>query len=1133
MIMRWFNTHKFLFVALLFISIGIFLDFSNWLYSPGKYNVDGFVSQLHQKERLVDDWFDKIENLDEATAIQPFLNNNTEKFEKLFHENGIIFAVFHNDSLVFWNSNLINYWFPPSGLQQGYCYTGNVHSEVKKRIVNEYILVSFVVIKYQYPYENDYLKNTFHPSFTLPCSAVIWQNMPGSTGSVFTQEGDYLFSLKPKGNCQTQMVLNFIFACFIVGFLFILLYIKKILAVTRHPNISVLAISIILISGRFLLQYYKLPTLIMKGALFNTVNFYLSPAFPSLGDLLISIALFTYLVFLCYTKCRFRPITSKGIVLLLGWFLALNTVLSGFFKMFKSLILFSNFKFEAYDILSLSPLSIVGYIIITIMLFGVILIIDKSIVSLRDKFSSRFLLVFWGIGEIIFALAWLLYTQQTELWYVWLIFTGIIAYWNYVRLKENTQFSSVIILVVLFTGFATLFIKSNSYQKRKGDAKMMAVSLASEQDPIAEVMLSDAIGQIEEDTVLVKLLIEDEFDQEACVKHLEQNYVDGYLKKYSISLTLCTKKDSLYFESSPDELFHCYSFFDDLILEKGIKTTENSSLWKLANSSGDLNYLMLTKIKLPHPWLPVSMYIELSLKPNFEVLGYPELLIEKPQINTGQEGFSHAKYRGNSLINKSGDYPYALEKLDVQGKVNSYKTIVHGNYTHVLYYYNEANCQIVSFPNVKVYNVLIAFTYIFLFFLVQVIIFLIFGRRYNKLFSFDLSIKNKIAYTIIAILFISLVLIGIATVFYTVRQFENHRSANLEEKLKSVVVELEHKLSGAENLNTYDPVYLNSILIKFSNVFFTDINLYDLEGKLLATSRKAIFNRKLTGERINPKAFNELTTNRQARVIQKEFIGELDYYSAYVPFINENNKLLAYLNLPYFSESKVLRQELLRVIVAIVNIYAFLVIIAMFGAIWISSKLTAPLREVQSRIAQIGLKKTNERITYKGSDEIAALVVEYNKMLQALDSSARLLAKSERESAWSEMARQIAHEIKNPLTPMKLSVQLLERAWNNQDKDFGERFQRITRTLIEQINSLSNIANEFSQFARLQSAKAEKVNLVERIETCVALYQGHCNAKFFVDYQRSDAVYILADKEKVLQVFNNIIKKCNTGHSQK
>jgi nitrogen fixation/metabolism regulation signal transduction histidine kinase len=145
-------------------------------------------------------------------------------------------------------------------------------------------------------------------------------------------------------------------------------------------------------------------------------------------------------------------------------------------------------------------------------------------------------------------------------------------------------------------------------------------------------------------------------------------------------------------------------------------------------------------------------------------------------------------------------------------------------------------------------------------------------------------------------------------------------------------------------------------------------------------------------------------------------------------------------------------------------------------------------------------------------------------MVSELTENAEKLAKSERESAWREMAKQIAHEIKNPLTPMKLSVQYLQKAWKEKNPDFDQRIERFSNSLISQINNLSKIATEFSNFAKMPRAKAQKVNIIQKIEESISLFDGTHNVNFNTLYDKERELYVYADIEQVLIVFSNLIQ---------
>lgn len=275
---------------------------------------------------------------------------------------------------------------------------------------------------------------------------------------------------------------------------------------------------------------------------------------------------------------------------------------------------------------------------------------------------------------------------------------------------------------------------------------------------------------------------------------------------------------------------------------------------------------------------------------------------------------------------------------------------------------------------------------------------------------------------------------------------------------------------------------------------------------------------------MNNDAYREMVINKKGKFIHKETIGELSYYSAYVPFINDENKLLAYINLPYFTKQSALKKEIYTVVMAVVNVYFFLILISVIVAIFVSNNITRPLQLIQERFRAIDLVKQNEPIEYTSHDEIGSLIKEYNRMVSELSENAEKLAKSERESAWREMAKQIAHEIKNPLTPMKLSVQYLQKAWKDEIPDFDKRLEKFSNSLISQINNLSRIATEFSNFAKMPRARNEKVNIIERLNDSVNLLENTENVTFIKKFGNFNELYVLADREQLLIVFSNLIQ---------
>ncbi|MDO9614372.1 MAG: HAMP domain-containing sensor histidine kinase, partial [Bacteroidota bacterium] len=228
--------------------------------------------------------------------------------------------------------------------------------------------------------------------------------------------------------------------------------------------------------------------------------------------------------------------------------------------------------------------------------------------------------------------------------------------------------------------------------------------------------------------------------------------------------------------------------------------------------------------------------------------------------------------------------------------------------------------------------------------------------------------------------------------------------------------------------------------------------------------------------------------------------------------------------LPYFTREDELKQGISTFVVAFINLYLILFLASVIVAVILSNKITLPLSLIREKLKGIQLGKKNEQINYEAGDEIGALVKEYNRKVDELAESAELLAKSERELAWREMAKQVAHEIKNPLTPMKLNIQYLQRAKAEGREHYDDFFERVTKNLIEQIDTLSGIATEFSNFAQIPKAKNEVFDLLEVLRKVCDLFEPNQNLCFSFELNNLKEVLIFADKEQLSRAFLNLIK---------
>jgi len=231
----------------------------------------------------------------------------------------------------------------------------------------------------------------------------------------------------------------------------------------------------------------------------------------------------------------------------------------------------------------------------------------------------------------------------------------------------------------------------------------------------------------------------------------------------------------------------------------------------------------------------------------------------------------------------------------------------------------------------------------------------------------------------------------------------------------------------------------------------------------------------------------------------------------------------AYLNVPSYSTQDELKQEISNFLVTLINLNAFIFLVAGAISLFITNRITYSFTLIGHKMREINLSKSNQQIDWNRRDEIGELVKEYNKMVIKLEESAEALAKNEREGAWRQMARQVAHEIKNPLTPMKLSIQYLQKAIDNNSPNVKEMTSNVAKTLVEQIDHLSKIASDFSQFANIGNPKKEVFDLHEMIYSLSSLYEATDNLEFTWN-PLNQRVLLFADKTQLNRLFTNLLQ---------
>ena len=1096
-----------------------------------------FQNSLDRKERKLSTL---LERIGEATddGIRPVALFDDLEINQFLEKNGFALLLYQDDSLKAWTEKNIRIpdLYSESKFQQPIVFLGNAWYRTMHHQVSEHVWITgLILIKYQYVYQNQFIQNHFQRQFALPSCVVVSQK-PVENGLVIqNREGEFLFSLLiPTGDACKLSNVPYAAGLYLVALLFLLLSLREALRVLRkwiQINWLILFLGVLLLLINLLMFHFKKPAAIFDLELFLPYNFALSNGCSSLGHLLITsifIFYFSYIFYRDFDIQKWMDINrTKPFLLVFG---LLSILGSAFFVfdvyMFKSLIRSSNIAFEPYKVLKINYLSLIGYLSVVFLFFSVGLYLFRIITVGKHHPSRSHFLLAWLPGILVFPVMFFILEPPFDI--MSLTFFIIMVFTIY-RFAPRLPFIAMVIFSAIFGLYSTYITIQVSEKKEIEEREVIAVNLSAERDPVVEFLLENQGKKLRTDENLSILMGLDEFmteDVDDIFNYFMSTYYKGYLEKYDVVMTLCTPWSDLLVNNANEG--PCFQFFDQLVDSVGIPL-DSPGYYFVDNESDQISYFAYLIFPRINDTLNNGLFLEYNSKAMYRQLGYPELLLDESLYTPGlDDEFSFARYRNGQLIYQSGDYSYSLSDDMFRSVTGEFGIIRSDELNHLVYKAGDNRIMVVSKPNLRVINLLISFSYlfVFLFFLSSIIFRLslplpLFQRRPTLL-------KNKIQLSMISILFFSLILIGAGAVYFSISQYRVKQNENLREKIQSVYVELDHKL-GLESELTSDwsadqYVDLDALLIKFSNVFFSDINLYDPSGNLLATSRYEIFERGLAGNKMDYLAYRELKERNQAEYVQQESIGALHFLSAYVPFTNNDNQLLAYLNLPYFTQQSILTGEITNLVVGIVNFSMVMILITLVISVIIANQITNPLRQIQEKMGALKLGRKSEPIMYRQKDEIGGLVEEYNRMIDELSRSAEILAKSERETAWREMARQIAHEIKNPLTPMKLSIQHLRRAWSDGAKDWDAQLNKITETLIEQIDNLSSIASAFSSFAEMPGTRNTKIDLISIIHNRVSLFANNENISFSLDLGNQKEALIFADENQFLRVFNNLIQ---------
>ncbi len=865
----------------------------------------------------------------------------------------------------------------------------------------------------------------------------------------------------------------------------------------------------------------------------------------SLGDLFMNALLFCWVAMFINRRIdtnRFRQYQPAWLnwSVLVSVLAVLVSMTFVFARILQTMVADGQISFNVTYFYSLTLYSFIGFGVIATLALGYFLVSQillkwaeqlsggrVVIVYIITAFLGLMILTFTVNSVVVelnlFVLIWLML-------YTWLMNRKVLQGLNF-----RLNVSEVLFWLFVFSFSISAVIIFENRKIEFEQRKRFAEKLLTQSDPSSERVISIALTDIDNDFLYENF---PRFHDSAVNNTLKDSIINArfseYLNRYDTKVfTFDASTHALYNDApiSYDTLNAIYRILG--------RETNKADQRYFERSYDKVAYIMKKEVKGVDSTL-VGYFFVLSEPKKYkgEAL-IPELFKQSRELVPEYSPlYSYAIYTNNELVDHYNEYGFPTHLFESDLPKTEFETRSKGAFEELWHRLSNTIVVIARRDNSFIEAItLFAYlfsTFLFLLAMYRLISLIVRSRlRWPVIRQhLQLSIRSQIHSTILMVSILSFVVIGIATIVFFTKRYERNNQDRISRTIEIMVSDLQKNINEHEEFNDgillFEPGVngeVERLMQDISEIHGTDINLYDPQGNLRVSSNPFIYNNSkgVLSEQMNPMAFFYMSKKKAVQYVGEESMGKVNYKSIYSPVRDNEGRAYAFLNVPSYTTQGELKQEISNFIVTIINLNAFIFLVAGAIALFITNRITHSFTLIGQKMRDINLRKLNEEIEWKRNDEIGELVKEYNKMVGKLEDSAEALAKSEREGAWRQMAKQVAHEIKNPLTPMKLSIQYLQKAIDNNSVNVKEMTANVARTLVEQIDHLSKIASDFSQFANIGNPKKEVFDLHELLYSLTSLYEANENLDF--KWNRiGERVMIFADKTQLNRLFTNLMQ---------
>jgi len=682
---------------------------------------------------------------------------------------------------------------------------------------------------------------------------------------------------------------------------------------------------------------------------------------------------------------------------------------------------------------------------------------------------------------------------------------------------SNSTFLYFFLAIAMLAVVGSLSIKRFVKEKTKEDQYRYGRNFLVDRDIMGEYLLNESVQRISKDPFIQVWMSTPFFAKSIVRQKINQVYLNNYFDRYDVHVYLYNGSGESHDDLAKEDFATLIKAF-----QNEANKTSYDGIYVIETKESIKRYLAIIPIEQHGP--VGFVVLDLSLKRLIPQNVFPELLVDNQFTNYFRNAdFSYAFFQDKNLIANSGSYNYERDfDSDLLENSSLYRTgFQDDDFVHIGMEDDLGRIAIVSAAAYRWFNVLANFSFLFTLGLCFVLIGLVLNAMLLWRRGERLNYAARIQVYVYLAFLLPLIAVTVTTLNLISRSEESELKEDFLRKSKVIGEQLSNEVNAYKLNREESKSAFEGQLVDLAKIANLDISVFSNDGKLIGSSQPLIYQNQLVSSLIDREAWHRIVKESEVSFVKNDAIGKLKFNTSYAALKSPGSgELIGILSIPFYDSLHSLEKTQINVWSNILIVFIVVFILFTLVSFFVVSWLTFPLRFITRTLGRTSFSATNKPLAWKSNDEIGLMVGEYNRMLENLELSKIELSRIQKESAWREIAKQIAHEINNPLTPMKLTLQRMELAQAKGTLN-KEDTEKSLSTLLTQVEILNQIASSFSAFARMPAPVLQKMDIASVLQRVVDLHANYASAT--IRLGSSQSIAINGDEQLLTRVFSNIV----------